>query len=475
MEKIIQYLIPSICLITMFIVVGCSDSPSGVEPVDLTVEVAFDESYGSQAASGVIVTMTNVTSQQSYENTTDDEGQVLFEDLPSGSYDIMAEINLSPQEVLELTGTLPNEGEVVFNASLTDVLINADTDLQEIALTTGRLGDLVLKQVYYAGSDVVDGAVFRDQFIEIYNNSDETIYLDGLYIMGAYGNNSAGDTQYMTEDGQFDWNQSLGMPAGIDANNDYLYTRWLYQIPDEGNSWPLEPGESAVIAQTALNHKEPYTDQNGETVSVNDPSLTVDLSNADFEVYLGDEFDKPFKTDIDNPDVPNLRNIFIFGRDLLLDTKGRDAFAIFRSEVDGSELDAYPDPESREITDGTTFYPQIPVEWIIDAVETQPSPTNQIPRKLPGELEASYTYVPGGKYSSNSIIRLVSEQVGGRTVLKDTNNSTEDFAFLERAKPHVSAPETSNKAHYRAPLNREPGPDVFDNFKSRWAPSLNRR
>ncbi|MDV7396240.1 DUF4876 domain-containing protein, partial [Arthrospira platensis SPKY1] len=130
-----------------------------------------------------------------------------------------------------------------------------------------------------------------------------------------------------------------------------------------------------------------------------------------------------------NPNVPDMRNIFVFGRDFILDNLGRDAFVLFRSEIDASEFPAYPSPVTRTIRDNTNFHPQIPVEWVIDAVETQPSPTNQVPRKLQTRLDAGYTFVPGGGYSSNSVIRKEAQRFGNRVVLQDTNNSTEDFTY----------------------------------------------
>jgi len=460
-----------------FLAVAC-DNPSGVDPVDLTLSVTFDESYGNLPAADVQVTMTNVTSQQAFNGSTDTEGQVLFEDLPSGNYDIQALLTLDAGTVQSITGVLPSTDEITFNASVANVLINPGTQVPAIELVSGRLGDLVFKQIYFAGSDRVEGALFRDQFLEIYNNSNETIYVDGLYVMGVFGNASTSRTEYVTETGQFDWNQSIGMPTDIDANADYLHAKWIYQIPGTGEEYPLEPGESIVIAQTALNHQAPYTDNGGNTVTVGDPSLTVDLSDADFEGYVGDQFPTPLASDVDNPSVPNLRPIYIFGREMILDNLGRDGFVLFRSdEVDGADLPAYPSPISREIRDNTRMYPQIPIEWVIDAVETQPSPSNQIPRKLQNVLDAGYAYVPGGGYSSNSIIRLEAQRFGDRVVLKDTNNSTEDFTFLERAEPRVDAPQSPNTtARYLFRTNRVVLEDPFlDNLESQWARSTGRR
>jgi hypothetical protein len=457
---------------------GCDSSPSGVEPVDVTVDVAFSDGYDRSEAAGAQVTLTNINSQETFEEEVTDQGQATFQELPAGNYNVSVVLTLGRDAVYELTGNYPDQGELTFNGSVSDVQINQNTEPLSVELTAGQLGDLVIKQVYYAGSDLVDGALFRDQFIEIYNNSNREIDLDGLFIMGAYGNNTAGESgPYLTEDGQLDWNESIGMPDGIDANSDYLYSRWLYQIPDDGTPNMLPPGESAVIAQTAVNHKQPYVNAEGDTVSVGDPSLTVDLSNADYEVYLGNDIDTPLSSDVDNPNVPNLRNIFIFGRDLILDPIGRDAFVIFRTETPANEFEAYPDPREREVTGETTLYPQIPVDWVVDAVETQPAPTNQIPRKLPNELDAGYTYVPGGSYSSNSVIRLLSKQDEGRSILEDTNNSTEDVTFLERAEPRAAPPETENSAAgTQLHQKRAEGERAIDlsRFESRWAPGINR-
>jgi hypothetical protein len=50
-------------------------------------------------------------------------------------------------------------------------------------------------------------------------------------------------------------------------------------------------------------------------------------------------------------------------------------------------------------------------------------------------LDALYTYVPNGAYSSQSAIRKTETTINGRKVLKDTNNSAEDFDFLPLAIP----------------------------------------
>lgn len=417
------------------------DSPTGVEPVDVELEVRFSDEYGGAAATGADVTLTNVESQESYEDVVNENGLISFQDLPAGTYDVAATLTYSAAAFQDRFGTQPESDEVVFNASQRTVQVTEGANLPVLTLTAGSFGNLVFKQVYFAGSNPLEGALFRDQFIEIQNNSSETQYLDGLYIMSAYGNNNPDRTDYVQPNGQFDWSQSIGMPSGINANEDYLYTRWLYQIPGSGQEHPLEPGESTVIAQTAVNHKAPFEGNDGDVIEVEDPSLTVDLSGADFEVYLGDQLDRPLASDIDNPAVPNLIPHYIFGTDLILDLAGRGGYALFRSDTPVDQMPRYPSPVSREIRDNTTTYIQVPTAQVIDAVQMQPAPNDQVPPKLQDDLDAGFAYVPGGRFSSNSVIRVAGKQLGTRTVLQDTNNSSEDFTSLERAAPRTSAPQ----------------------------------
>ncbi|AWW30255.1 DUF4876 domain-containing protein [Echinicola strongylocentroti] len=424
---------------TIFSACNQDDEPT-VQPVDLTIQVLVDESLGGEPMRGTEVTLTNVTSTQNYSATTDADGTVQFEALPSGTYDVVAVRSFTDEEFSEYFGYSSEEAEVVFNASSPSLAVNAQTSSPVmLTLASGKIGDLLIKQVYFAGSDVREGALYRDQFIEIYNNSNTTIYADGLYVMGAYGKNNTKESDYDQDNGQYDWNQSIGMAATGDPNNDYFYTRWLYQVPGNGEDYPLEPGESIVIAQSAQNHKSPFTDSDGETIAVQDPSLTVDLSGADFEVYVGDQVDKPLPSDIDNPNVENMIPHYIFGKDFLLDSPGRDSYLIFRMDEDVTTLPSYPDPTDREIDEETNLRIQVPKEYVIDGVEIQRAPTNLIPKKLTTDVDASYTYVPGGSYSSQSVIRKTASIVNERIVLKDTNNSSEDFTFLERAAPKAFA------------------------------------
>ena len=197
----------------------------------------------------------------------------------------------------------------------------------------------------------------------------------------------------------------------------------------------MKAGESIVIAQSAQNHKSPFTGTDGVNITVKDPSLTVDLSNADFEVVLAPLLTRPLDSDIDNPKVPNLEVFNYFGTDYIMDNPGRNGFFIFKTTESVKDYKRYATPNTTTITSSTRLHFQIPIKHVIDAIETQPSPTEQIPKKFNGNLDAGFAFVPKGAYTSQSVIRKTARTIGTRRVLQDTNNSSNDFDFLDKANP----------------------------------------
>ncbi len=427
---------------------GCRKIELGedIKALDVTVRVAYDTSKGnfSLPIEGINIKLENLWNGKINQIKTNQNGLAEFDNISAGVYNIMATLSIPKEDFLNYTGQF-SEDDVTLNASMNSVTLNNQTNaILDLQMKLGRIGGLVLKQIYYAGSDTRNGASFRDQFIEIYNNSNEVIYADSLYIAQVWGTNTANPDLskgfYFTSGpmvGQFDWSKSIGMPSGINASEDYFYPKSLYRIPGNGTDYPIQPGESIILAQTAVNHKAPYSNSTGGSINIKDPSLTVDLSNADFEVYLAPYLASPLASDIDNPAVPNMIMLAYSGKDWLLDNPGRDGYIIFKTDKDiPSTFPQYPDPAQLAITQNTTMYYQIPLEFAIDAVEIQPnSPTSRVPKRLYSEYDAGFTFCPAGSYSSQSVIRKTSKIVSGRKILMDTNNSTNDFDYLEKAEP----------------------------------------
>lgn len=430
-------------LLLVSVVFGCKKSDNErVQPVTLNLTIQALEGDISFDVTNTTVKISNRTTSDVYNITGTTAGKVSFANITPGSYDVSAVLVVSAQEYSQKTGVFTEE-DVTFNAALERLDVSADTEKQ-LDLIIGKVGNWVFKQIYYAGSDPTKGAVFRDQFLEIYNNSNAVMYADSLYIGQVEGKNNNNTGQYFQSgSNQYDWSQSLGMTVGtgLDANKDYIYANTVFMIPSDGTGkkYPVQPGQSIIIAATAIDHTNSYADNNGANVIITDPTLTVNLSKADFETnlinYLGGT---PYKFDIDNSNVPNLDvTYFVSGNDMVFDALGREAFILFKANQNlpaVKDLPAFATPDQRQITATTKKYLQIPVSYIDDAVEVMhPTESKRIPKRLPTTLEAVRTFVPGGQYSSQSLVRKTLKTVNGRRILKDTNNSSEDFGYLNKA------------------------------------------
>lgn len=437
-------------LITAFAISSCKkdDGPS-TQPVQFTVNFSLDETLGVEIPlEGTELTLTNKTNGQKYNTKANAQGIGLFESITPGSYDMAASLTITAEQYSELSGTVTEE-DLHLNANDNNVQILQDKMLDVTLMASGRVGDFVFKQIYYAGSNISTGAMIRDVFVEIYNNSNAVLYADSLYFSQLTGNGGSDDSgkEFYLADGQYDWSKSLNMNAAKDPNKDYLYAKSIFMIPSDGTGklYPVQPGESIIIASTALNHTKPYQNASGEKpIEVKNPELTVDLSAADFEVYLYpyelsiNPNSKPFSSDLSMP-ATDVDVLFSAGQnDLILDPKGKEGYVIFKVDKSQkvSQWPRYPYSNIRELTEKTVSYPQIPVEYVIDAVQVQdPLINKRVPLRLPSRLDAGPTFVPGGQYSSQSIVRKTKKKVGTRRILQDTNNSANDFGVLPKADP----------------------------------------
>ncbi|MFV0531258.1 MAG: DUF4876 domain-containing protein [Flavobacteriales bacterium] len=441
--------------VTILVLASCSDDDFGgngtLQSVNFSVTLKYDnETYDGSFVNGGNITLTNTATGDVYTVTSNENGVAGFESILPGIYNISVTKSMNNTEFNSTFGYNPTTLEVQFNGSQEQTTVNTNVTSTTIILKSARVGDLVIKQIYYAGSHIQQGAVFRDQFMEIYNNSNEVIYADGLYIGQLYGKNNTTTDTYTLSSGQYDWSQSIGMTAGSTANTDYVYADYVLQIPGTGEEYPINPDESIVIAQSALNHKAPLTDNAEKPLEVQDPSLTVDLSGADFEVYLGNWRasigEEVYRYDIDNPAVQDL-NIAYWGnpknysgnRDFIMGNLGRDSFIIFRSDDFATYTD-YPNPSVTTEASNTKYFVQIPNTTIIDGVDLQHyNPSSQRPKMLPSEIDTSSINCDAA-YNSQSIIRKTKTTINGRIILEDSNDSANDFVKLAMANPGGFAP-----------------------------------
>lgn len=440
--------LPFLFLVLATIFASCKKNQEESQPINLNIQLSVDQTkvWFEVPYEKAEITLINKANNSKYSLKANHQGLVEVGSIVPGNYSINVSIKITGAEFTTLTGTT-RENDYFLNYSLDNQSYFNDASVKIQLINNEVIGGFVIKQVYYAGSNASTGAIFRDQFLEVYNNTSETLYADSLLIAVVYGKVNKATDSYSLTNNQYDWSKSIGMNAAGNANDDYIYVKELFMIPSDGTGkkYPVLPGKSIVIAQTALDHTKPYTTNGGTTQSIANPALTVNLANADFEawVYPYEQKVEPGRTmyasDVDNPNVPNMETIFATGaRDMVLNPQGRESFAILKVDKNFNlnNIPSFAIPTVRTVAATTVLYPQLPAKYIIDAVEVEAVvSSDQTPRRLPAAYDSGATSIPGGPYSSQSIIRKTAKTINSRRVLQDSNNSRNDFGQLTKANP----------------------------------------
>lgn len=398
---------------------------------DLTIQVEFEEEFAAADKSDIAVTVTNPLGED-FTLQTNEQGIAILPSAIVGNYSVVSSHSLSEQEVLDLTGNITS-GNLPFNGSIASFELSSSNQLATLVLeSAGTIGNIIIRQVYYSGSPN-EAAALRDGFIEIYNNSNTTEYIDRWYLglterstRTSEGIRSADGVVYTLPDFQYDWTKSLDLggsqASGNALNTEYIYARDLYQFPGDGDDYPILPGQAIVIARDAVNHQS----------TAESPELTIDLSNADFEVFYNSNFD------VDNAEVPNMTIIQERrpgGTNLILDGFGRNGFFLLDNNAN---VVTYPEvlrPDRAEnfIGDARFYFMQIPITEVIDGVQgNRFDVDSRVALVFPNSIDAGFVTNPGGLRSSEALIRKITPASvnNDRKVYQDTNNSSSDFEVI---------------------------------------------
>lgn len=378
---------------------ACKNNRSGdLRTASVTVKVNYPSTYSQQKASQVNVTITSVSDGSAKTGITGDDGQAVFPGVLPGSYNISVTRSLTAQQAQALTGV---SQELVLNASSGNVTVNGTQDATfTLELQGTTAGSLLIKEVYYTGSKTAAGGTyFSDQFVEIYNNSTDTLYLDSLCIGDAYGNSGLINPN--------------SLPTPYNADNQHVYLSNVWRIPGKGKDHKLAAGQSIVIAQDGVNHKD----------ALLNPNSPVDLSKADWETYN----ERPDGRDADAPGVPNLERVYFTGGFDWLITVFGPGVVIFKADFNSLEKVAIP---------GSTQDPRIkvPNSAVIDAFEGLKDAGSVAYKRIPAGLDAGFVNADD-TYNMQSFRRKTAATINGRKVLQDTNNSGTDFEKLSAPAP----------------------------------------
>lgn len=387
MKKIQHLLVTAFAAAAVAVLPSCKDDDD-VKYVTGTLTIDESNLGGAPSPESYKVSFANVGTGIAYEAETVGNSLSLTElvQVVPGIYDIVASASAT-------------KGGMTYNyiGTLENVELSSDlTDIGSIKVSATKASALVFKEIHYNASKTLEGKSYlKDTFLEVYNNSEETVYLDGICLGDALSH-----TTY-----QFDGSASK---LGTGNVADYIFIgTFVWQIPGNGTDYPLEPGESFIIAASAINHSA--------------VAKTVDLSTAEFETICQRYIEKGGQVDanainmnlactIKETSLGNQLGMFIQGAWVLF----------YPSEglrADGAylESDNYANNYGQEVrkTD------------ILDAVETMRNATST--KRLETEIDAGFV-VCGSTGSNQSIVRKISGTNSlGFNVYKDTNNTTEDF------------------------------------------------
>ena len=386
-------------IISLFFLLGSCLKEPEYHSYTLSLVVDFGSDFPQDKKEGAKVTLFNQTKGNTVEAKTDDNGEVLFSSVEPGFYSVTISHSF-------------RSGNITYQYNGLKNIEIFDNKTESVKVKESTTGAFVIKEVYHSGSTTPAGkAYYGDQYLEIFNNTPETQYADGISLLE---HESSGTGVNM-------WSKI----------QDSIVVKMVWTIPGNGTQVPVAPGKSIVIAQDGINHRD---DPKGN------PSSPVNLGNADFEFYVSRISNK----DIDSPSVPNLIED-LFGRNTFEVTyrvQGGSALAI--AKIPGNTDDERKAYIKRNLVDkpfvsgsDTSYYAKIANKYVIDAVETVEDEAHAIYKRFPPELDAGYTYVTTGSYSGKCIRRKVKEIVGGRVIYLDTNNSTEDFLKDVDPKPKI--------------------------------------
>jgi len=385
MKKILALLIGLLPL-------GCSDFLSvDSKPEIIEREVTFvisliDNSgymkklYGNDFVRNAKVTLKSNLLGEEYSFVSDSAGTIKVDGIISDKYFITATREMLSSEMLIISGTALPDVKLL-NKNIRIVELNAAAGQSLTVDMEPAIGNspLIISEIYACGPEG-SGLYYHDKYVEVFNNSDSVLYLDGIMIAiqfssSVYGLNYRDDPEY-------------------------IHSKSIWIFPGAGHDYPIQPGQFVLCSEDAIDHR------------INAPN-SVDQSHADFEFYKDDA------PDIDNPAVPNMIRIYQqAGNDWLI---GGEKGAIVLAKFPSDSLIAYDDQ----------FL--IPYRSLYDGVEYSDDPTQLDKKILNQGIDASAT---GGIqfYTGKSMERiLVSEN--DRKILKDENNSSVDFMIIAAPSP----------------------------------------
>jgi hypothetical protein len=237
---------------------------------DLATATALGWQTGIPGAAVTLIPENTSIAPRSF--TSSAQGTVTIPDLAAGDYVVEATRWLTAAELATLP---PGDDGYGFTTQYSLRVGTASPGVQ-LSVPASRRKSLVISEWFFNTGRVPGvGSYGYGGYLELYNNADTTVFLDGIRIGEAYSIDVV--LPYA----------SCAEQATVKADPGFLWSGRWERFPGTGRDTPLGPGKTVVVATDAIDHRPLVPDG-------------LDLSSADFE-FAG-------FADVDNPAVPNMIN-----------------------------------------------------------------------------------------------------------------------------------------------------------------------
>lgn len=373
---------------------GCDDAlENSIQLYNVEMKVDLPEDVQGLTLSNECYEFRNVSTGRSTTFSSAEDIKVMV-----GLYDV----------TFTAEAEMPNGTVAVVKAFTQSVQVTGSNVVVELkAYSSMASDDLVIAEVFFTGTLQSSGNQYLgDGYVKLYNNTDHVVYADGITLF---------ESKFTTTQ-KYDYDP--------DVMDTAMTVQALYTVPGNGTEHPLQPGEYLTLADVAIDHR---------TANPN----SFDLSGADFEWY--DVSTSPSHLDIDNPDVPNLDKWYCYTQSFwVLHNRGFKAFGIARIPIGKEEYLAdywYTYNYVMVIEAGTFPMSQsaymLPNRWIVDVVNCSVA-AKYAWNVCDPSLDMGWTYCgtidqDKTRYFHSVRRKMLYLNEYGNPVLKDTNNSAEDF------------------------------------------------
>ncbi len=385
--------------LTLLLFIGCTREEP-VQVKNMKIEFNLPSNFKADikyAGKDVVFTSQYAT----YTFVTDNNGVLTIPEIIPDEYTIYTSWEISGAQYKQMINSnelVEDKATILLKATLAKYPLFTQKDIK-MALDMLVMRSLLISKVYYSGTkDNSNRNYIVDSFVEIFNNSDEVVYADGKYLALA---ESVSPAAYLAKD-----------------NPEYIFTRQICRFPGNGSTYPIEPGKSIVIAaRNARDHRL-------------SASTSVDLSNADFEVKDTDGTGNPDVKAL--PVISSSTTIKFFN----LITGGPNAVFLFETDED---IMSWPEQFAPGKSAGERFR-RIPVSVVLDGVEFLKNSSGTGPdlnlKRFQDIVDAGFAFINASSgYTNESLERKISGVVDGRLMLRDSNNSTQDFVIISGPVP----------------------------------------